>query len=202
MASDEFYIQRGFYWAKQNELFVESGHVSTKPYKLRKYYIAVDKPTFDGSEEHISELALSFSDYVDGWPVMGANKNVVHLSVSGEVIGYSKIHKKLGKEVFRLTNEDLLTPQEALDSLVLDGMVENATLIRSDFGYFDFNKHNVGLLLAPYYVFVFSPNDGSKQLVRPVLAVKNPDIRKVLLEDRKKDTDRKLSLMTVLEGDK
>ncbi|MBQ8037930.1 MAG: hypothetical protein IJ268_13145 [Proteobacteria bacterium] len=202
LLSDQAYLEKAENWLKaipENEL--KTSHMSVYPYKIRKYYIGVD----DGESvsEGVSQVAVSFGTTLDGWPVLGPSKNAVHLAVDGTVIGYTKTARLPVKRAFRLSPDDIYTPDEAL-RLAADerGLKLNEAVIsRSEFGYVDFGKHSVRELLYPCYVFVFPSPVGSKDLVSVIPAVKNPDWAARIDAGNAKELQRKSALESKEAGD-
>lgn len=194
--SDGEYLGRAWKQLENYRGEVESTkHLSIYPYKIRKYYVGMD-----GREDQISQVAVSVGMTLDGWPVLGPAKTAVHFSPIGEMIGYTKIHKLPSERVFELTQDDILTPEEALREAMGPNAL-SAPPYRMEFGYYDGGRHNVRSLISPYYVFVFHSENGSKDLVKLVSAVKNPKFKAMIENDNQAELDRKASLMDNTEGD-
>ena len=203
LLSDGFYLKAAQRWIEsayriENSVEPVSKNSVFKPYKKRVYYISGDNIA-----DTASQVAVSFINFLDGWPIMGPHKTAVHFSVAGEVIGYSKDNKIIKQEAFRVSERDLLSWQEALKVLeVEDGFkLDEVRLVRSEFGYMDFGKHSVRRYLAPHYLFVFESGKGSKVHVRPVCAIKTHQYRVLIDNDENMDAIRKQGLLGELKGD-
>ena len=194
---DLAYLKRAWeYLESYRNEYSQYKHLSLQPYKIRKYYTSGTN-----MRDKLSQVAVSVTSSVDGWPVLGPAKTAVHFSPSGDVIGYTKDHRFVQNRVFELTERDILTPEEAVKMVMDDNDIPNLPY-RMEFGYFDGGRHSAKELLAPYYMFVFESESGSKDLVRWIPAIKNNRFLDAVQIDDARDIKRKQSLVDDEAGDK
>ncbi|MGI5830483.1 MAG: hypothetical protein ACOX8U_09995 [Bradymonadia bacterium] len=199
--SDDAYLQRALQWQRDfDKDALNQQRVSVYPYKIRKYTVA-DNP----DHERISQIAVSFASIVDGWPIMGSAKTAVHFSPNKDmkIIGYTQNRRVPAKLAFRLSQDDLLQPKEALALVYHHEKLDpnSVELLRSEFGYLDAGKHSARELLSPYYSYVFKSKHGSKLLHRSISAVKNDRFAQIIAKDEARDITRKSTLTNLDKGD-
>ncbi|MBQ9817987.1 MAG: hypothetical protein IJM59_11075 [Proteobacteria bacterium] len=176
--SNSFYIYNAMKYMDASFKSVSSQKYQFQPYK-RKYGINATAPT-DGSgrvKESVYEVGVSFAATLDGWPVIGpGGKAYVYMNPDGSLVSKSIYRKSPSKSLARLTQNDIKTPEEALEELksVKDDDLTGYIVTRREFGYFAWGKNSIQNVIAPYYVFFFSPTDSDVDTVvyRIVTAVK------------------------------
>ncbi len=176
--SDAFYIYRAMEYMDASFKNVSSQRYEFSPYK-RKYGINATAST-DGSErvkESVYEVGVGFAAALDGWPVIGpGGKSYVYMNPDGSLVSKSIYRKSPTKSLARLTQNDIKTPEEALEELKSnkEDDLSGYVVSRREFGYFAWGKNSIQNVIAPYYVFFFSPADSEFDTVvyRIVPAVK------------------------------
>ncbi len=200
--SEGFYLAEAQRYLKQR-LEATLGNARLYPYKMRRYLNAVAKA---GEKPRItvSQVAISLNTAIDGLPIIGSGGKVsVHMTPIGEVVAYEASLRPVAERVATLTGKDLLEPRKAqaqiearLKERGLD--LTHYTLVRAEFGYYRRGRNSLQRVLAPYYAFVYEPQDGDRygrKLVELHPAITDPKILAMLGEEEQREVDRKKRLM-------
>lgn len=193
---DSFYISKALNILNEDLTPRTSAHYAFLPYK-RKYGINATAPIHEPENvtETVYEVAVGFASELDGWPVIGpGGKAYIHLLPDGTCAA-QKIYRKLpGNVVATLTENDIKTPEEALNEIIQKENIDmnDFRIVRQEFGYLFLGKNSIQNIIAPHYAFFFAPtsNRVDTQNYFIVSAVKG-EAAQIVDNDYQLELDRK-----------
>lgn len=193
---DSFYISKALNILNEELTPRTSAHYAFLPYK-RKYGINATAPIHEPENvtETVYEVAVGFASELDGWPVIGpGGKAYIHLLPDGTCAA-QKIYRKLpGNVVATLTENDLKTPEEALNEIIQKENIDmnDYRIVRQEFGYLFLGKNSIQNIIAPHYAFFFAPTNSrfDTQIYHIVSAVKG-EAAQIVDNDYQLELDRK-----------